>query len=192
MVRRKVIFAPGEYYHIYNRGVEHRPIFLKEENYIFLLRRVKQRCAQFKIAIIAYVLMPNHYHFLVRQEGGKTVSQFVQAVFNSYTKAFNQMYRRSGRLFESPFRAVHVSCEDYLLHLCRYLHRNPLEAGLVNDPAAWPYSNYLEWIGQRDGTLVDRTFVQAYFPTPAEYKRFVLEYEPSNSMREAVQHLALE
>jgi len=63
-----------------------------------------------------------------------------------------------------------------LLHLCRYIHANPVKHDLVDYPADWPYSNYLEWIGERDGTLVDQTFVQTHFPQPEEYRKFVLDY----------------
>ncbi len=66
--------------------------------------------------------------------------------------------------------------EGYLLHLCRYIHANPVKDGLVPWPEDWPYSNYLEWIEARSGTLIDRAFVRAYFPQPQVYRDFVLAY----------------
>ena len=147
MSKREVVFLSGQYYHVYNRGANKEPIFRDEQNYLFLLKRIKKYAAQYQIAIIAYCLMPNHYHFLLRQDGEATVSDFMQAVFNSYTKAFNKMYARTGTLFEERFRAIAVQKYEYLLHLCRYIHRNPLNAGLVKHPAEWPFSNYLEWVG---------------------------------------------
>lgn len=178
MARRAVIFSQGEYYHIYNRGVSRQALFYCDENYRFLLRRVRQYAETWRVAIIAYCLMPNHYHFVLRQEGEFPLSRFVQAVFNSYTKALNAMVGRSGTLFEGPFQAIHLDNETYLLQLCRYVHRNPLDAGLVSDLREWPYSNYLEWTGQRSGTLVDQQFVRHYFPTPEAYEQFVKEGEP--------------
>ena len=175
---RKVQFVQGCYYHIYNRGVDRQPIFRTVENYLFLLRRVKRYAHRFEIAIIAYCLMPNHYHFLVRQDGQHAVSAFVQAVFNSYTKAFNKMFGRTGTLFEGPFQAILVDEDAYLAHLCRYIHRNPVDAGLVKHPGAWPFSNYREWVGTRQGTLVDRKLVREMFATPEAYEQFVMEYEP--------------
>ena len=62
---------------------------------------------------------------------------------------------------------------EYVVHLCRYVHLNPVAAGLVSDPADWPYSNYLEWIERRPGTLVDRAFVRQFFPMPSAYVAFV-------------------
>jgi len=192
MVRRKVEFIQGGYYHIYNRGCNRELIFRCDENYYFLLRRVKREITPWQVTIIAYTLMPNHYHFLARQDGSQSLSYFVQAVFNSYTKAFNRMYDRHGTLFEGPFQAIPVTKEEYLIHLCRYIHRNPLEAGLVADLTAWPFSNYLEWIGKREGRLVDQDFARAWFPTSAAYEQFVLDYTPPQAIAEAVRRLALE
>jgi len=191
MARRKITFAQGEYYHVYNRGVNRQPIFRCDDNYVFLLQRVKRYVAQWQIVVIAYCLMPNHYHFVLRQAGEHSISRFMQSIFNSYTKAFNKMYDRSGTLFEGPFRAAHVTDDVYLLHLCRYVHLNPLEAGLVADLCDWPYSNYLEWIGQRNGTLVDREFVKSHFPTPAEYIQFVADHTPPKKIAGAIRKIEM-
>ncbi|OQY24815.1 MAG: hypothetical protein B6I35_00725 [Anaerolineaceae bacterium 4572_32.2] len=187
MARRKITFTQDEYYHIYNRGVGRQPIFHCDDNYRFLLHRIKKYTAQWQVVVIAYCLMPNHYHFVLLQAGEHPISHFMQSLFNSYTKAFNKMYDRSGTLFEGPFRAAHVTDAAYLLHLCRYVHRNPLDAGLVTNLLNWPYSNYLEWIEQRNGTLVDREFVQGHFPTPAAYIQFVMDYTAPKRIINAIQ-----
>jgi putative transposase len=189
VARRKVPFVQGNYYHVYNRGANRQLIFRSDENYLFLLQRVKRYAADWQVAVIAYCLMPNHYHFVLRQDGEHPLSGFIQAVFNSYTKAFNKLCSRSGTLFEGPFRALHVAEDEYLLHLCRYVHRNPLEAGLVTSLDDWPYSNYPEWIGRRDGTLIERGFVRGYFASPEAYIRFVAEYAPPKWVERAVRPL---
>jgi putative transposase len=176
MPYRKVQFAQGQFYHVYNRGVGRQPIFREEENYSFLLRRVKQYASGLHIAVIAYCLMPNHYHFLLRQDGLEPAGQLPQRVFNSYTKAFNRRYDRTGTLFEGPYKAIHVDQDSYLLHLCRYIHGNPVKHGFVSDLERWPYSNYLEWIGARNGKLVDLGFAREHFPTADSYRQFVLDY----------------
>jgi len=183
MARREVTFLPGQYYHVYNRGVNHQDIFRNGDNYRFLLGRVKKYILPNHLAMIAYCLMPNHYHFLLRQDGEIPISTFIQAVFNSYTKAFNHAFVRTGTLFEGPFRAIAIEKYEYLLHLCRYIHRNPLEAGLVNHPVGWQYSNYLEWVGKRAGTLVDMDFVNENYPNPEEYEEFVIDYEPPEKIK---------
>jgi REP element-mobilizing transposase RayT len=176
MPYRKVQFAQGQFYHIYNRGVGRQPIFREEENYLFLLRRVNKYASAFHIAVITYCLMPNHYHFLLRQDDQIPAGRLPQRVFNSYTKAFNKRYDRTGTLFEGPYKAIHVDQDHYLLHLCRYIHANPVKHGLVYDLEQWPYSNYMEWVGARNGKLVDHTFAREHFPVTESYRQFVLGY----------------
>ena len=176
MPHRTVKFAPEKYYHVYNRGAGRQPIFREAANYIFVLRKVKQYAHQYHVTAVAYCLMPNHYHFLIRQDGETAAGLVFQHTFNSYTKAFNKRYDRSGTLFEERFQVIHVDRDEYLLHLCRYIHGNPVKAGLVQSPEDWAYSNYPDWIGLRTGDLVDREFVQAHFPNHADYRQFVMNY----------------
>lgn len=192
MARRKIEFKAGHYYHIFNRGSNRELIFRESNNYRFLLSRVKDYSSRFNISVIAYCFMPNHYHFLLRQNGTELISAFVQRTFNSYTKAFNKTYQRTGTLFEGPFKSVHIDRDNHLIHLCRYIHRNPLEAGLVANLDDWPYSNYLEWIGKRAGTLYDAKFVQDQFINSDDYERFVLDYVPPKDMVRTIQNLSFE
>ena len=176
MPYRKAQFAQGHFYHMYNRGVGRQPIFREADNYLFLLRRLREYACRLDVAVIAYCLMPNHYHFLLRQDGQEPAGRLPQRLFNSYTKAFNRRYDRTGTLFEGPFKAIHVDRDGYLLHLCRYIHANPVKHRLVSDLSQWPYSNYLEWIGARNGRLVDRAFVREHFPVEDNYRSFVWDY----------------
>ena len=169
-------FLSGHYYHLYNRGAHRVSLFHEPTNYFFILRKLRKYCQELSISPIAYSLLPNHYHFLVRQDGEKAAGLLPQYIFNSYTKAYNLRYQHSGTLFEGHYQAILVEKDSYLLHLCRYIHANPVKHGLIDHPADWPYSNYLEWIGERNGTLVDQTFVQTHFPQPEEYRKFVLDY----------------
>lgn len=181
-MRRKVVFEKGEYYHIYNRGANRDTIFRQPENYLFFLERVNKYIKSHDIRVIAYCLMPNHYHFLLRQNQETGISAFIQAIFNSYSKAFNKMYNRTGTLFQGRFQSVHIEKENYLIHLCRYIHRNPIEANLVTHLEEWPYSNYLEWIEIRNGSIVDHEFVRTYFRTPEEYIDFVHDMQVSPAL----------
>jgi len=172
----------GMYYHIYNRGVSKVTIFHEETNFLFTIRKTKKYCQANNISMIAYCLMPNHYHFLVRQDGEEPAGNLPQFVFNSYTKAYNKKYETSGTLFEGRFRAKVIQTKSHLLHLCRYIHGNPVKDGLVADPADWTYSNYLDWIGERDGKLVDRDFIENQFGNAEEYKNFLFEYLKSRQL----------
>ena len=176
MKPRRPDYAPEQYYHIYNRGARRLSIIREKENYFFILKKVKQYCIKYQLTIIAYCLMPNHYHFLVRQDGEYRAGLLPQRVFNSYTKAYNKRYDHSGTLFEGPYEAIHVDTYNYLLHLCRYIHANPVKDGLVAGLEDWEFTNYAEFIGTREGTLIDNEFVKDNFDSPQSYTAFVKDY----------------
>ena len=176
----------GMYYHIYNRGARQLTIFREAKNYLFTISKIKEYSQMNKITMIAYCLMPNHYHFLVRQDGEAPAGNLPRFVFNSYSKAYNKMYAHSGTLFEKRFSAKAIQIKGHLLHLCRYIHGNPVKDGLVANPADWPYSNYLEWIGEREGRLVDREFIDHQFGSAEEYKKFLFEYLKSRQLPDDV------
>lgn len=176
MPYRRIAFASGEHYHVYNRGSGHGAIFLETDNYLFALHKVKTYARELQISVIAYCLLPNHYHFLLRQDGEDPAGLLIQRVFNSYTKAFNRRYGRAGTLFEGRYQAIRVAEERYLAHLCCYIHANPVKHGLVSKLEEWPFSNYLEWMGIRNGTLVDHAFIRRHFEDAGAYDRLVRGY----------------
>lgn len=176
MPRRQIQFVRGCYYHIYNRGADRRTIFRNEGNYLYLLRLLKRVAAECEIAIIAYCLLPNHYHWLIRQDGDVPANLFPMRVFGSYVQAFNRQHNRDGTLFAGRFKAILVQEDGYLRHLCRYIHANAVHHGLATTPEMWPYSNYHEWLGLRNGTLVDREFVTAHFPDLPQYRQSVMDW----------------
>ena len=185
MPRRLIPFFPEGYYHIYNRGNNRGAIFFEQENYAYFLQGI-QRYILPAADVIAYCLMPTHYHLMVRVkqtsevlETSEVSAQFslaMQKLLISYTKAINKRYERLGALFQGAFQAKPITSSSHLLHLCRYIHANPVKDGLVNDPFDWPYSNYPEWMGEREGNLVDRNFIQTQFPDSEDYKDFVSDY----------------
>jgi putative transposase len=133
--------------------------------------------------------LPNHYHFLIRQDSEQAGELLPQRIFNSYSKAYNKRYDHSGTLFESQYKVITVHIESYVLDVCRYIHANPVKHGIVNDLREWPYSNYLEWIEERSGTLVDRDFVRLYYPTPEEYRETMLVYLQQREQLAALTYL---
>ena len=169
-------WLPDNYYHLYNRGARRLKIFLEADNYIFVLHKVKKYSAEFDLTVIAYCLMPNHYHFLIRQNSNLAAGLLPQRVFNSYSKAYNKKYKHNGTLFEGRFKAKHILDDTYMRHICRYIHANPVKDKLVDRIEDWPYSNYLEWMGLRSGTLFDPEFVIDFFESKASYKKFVLDF----------------
>ena len=186
MPYRGDVFVRGHYYHIYNRAVGGGLLFFNPGNYEYCLRLVKRYCQKYGVAVIAYCLMTNHYHFLLRQETDIPLSKFINVLFNAYVQAVNKQQGRRGTLFEGRFRHVWVDREEYLIHLCRYIHLNPVKAKLVSRPEDWLYSNYLEWVGQRPGTLKDEIFIRERFPTPEAYRQFVADYQDEVRVREYI------
>ncbi|OGO18929.1 MAG: hypothetical protein A2Z14_05240 [Chloroflexi bacterium RBG_16_48_8] len=116
--------------------------------------------------------MPNHYHLLLRQDGDFPVYRFINSLFNSYVQAVNRQQNRKGPMFEGTYQYVHVDREKYIIHLCRYIHLNPVKANLVSGPEDWQYSNYREWANLRKGALKDQDFITVYFQSPKEYASF--------------------
>lgn len=184
--RRKTTFKRNQYYHLYNRGVDQNNIFYEEQNYLFLLNKIQKYRQKFDVSLVAYCLMPNHYHFLIRQNCDVGIQKFVQSIFNSYSKAFNKKYNRTGTLFEGRFKDIHVNQERYLTHLCAYIHRNPLEAGISKALGSWPYSNLPEWLDQRKGKLFDERFRNMYFGSAQSYLRFLQGYDPPKDFKKYV------
>jgi REP element-mobilizing transposase RayT len=155
---RKTPIYPGETHHIYNRGVNYGDIFFTRANYLFFLRRLREFCPPETGTIIAYCLMPNHFHLLISahiQDFGKNVMQRLGV---SYTKAINKQEERVGSLFQGPFQNRCVNSEGDLLHLSRYIHLNPVTAGFVERPEQWEFSSYQDHIGLRQGTLPARRY----------------------------------
>lgn len=174
--QEEIQWLAGHYYHLYNRGARRLTIFREEQNYRFVLTRINEYCTALALTLIAYVLMPNHYHFLVRQDKEAPAGLLPQRVFNSYSKAYNQLYQHSGTLFEGRFKAIPVTDDAYLRHLCHYIHANPVKDGIVHQLDAWPFSNYLDWVGKRQGKLVDHRFVQEHFGSATHYEASLNEF----------------
>ncbi|WP_035986407.1 REP-associated tyrosine transposase [Leptolyngbya sp. KIOST-1] len=172
MPRRKVAFLPGHYYHLYNRGNNRQNIFFDREHYLFFLRQFRHHVAAEAADVIAYCLMPNHYHFLVylRED---SLSEKMGYLSLSYTKAINKRCQRSGGLFQGPFQAIHVDAEAYLLNLSRYIHLNPVKAGLVQRPEDWEFSSYQEYVERRRGTLPHYRGLQQQAGGATAYQAFV-------------------
>lgn len=189
MPRRKVDFLPGHYYHLYNRGNNRQNIFFERENYLFFLRQFRLHVAAEAADVIAYCLMPNHYHFLVYLRGAD-LSEKMGYLSLSYTKAINKRFQRSGGLFQGPFQSIHVDAEAYLLNLSRYIHLNPVKAGLVQRPEDWDFSSYQEYVERRRGTLPQYQGLQQQAGGATAYQAFV-ESE-SVLMPAAIQDLMLD
>ena len=146
MPYRRIPFLAGYIYHVYNRGAGQNVIFRSRDDYIYFTELLIKYSRILQITILAYCLMPNHFHLLLRQENNQTISRYMRIVTARYAVWFNSRYERSGTLFEGRFKAIHVDTESYLRTLCAYIHLNPVKARLSAHAAGWPYSNAAEWL----------------------------------------------
>ncbi len=210
MPRRETPFLPEQYYHLYNRGNNRQAVFFERENYLYFLRGIRKYLCP-PVDVLAYCLMPTHYHILARvksreqqeqtsevlktsevsgQEVSLQVSRGMQRFGISYTKAINKRFARVGALFQGQFQGKPVRDYAHLLNLCVYnIHANPVKDGLAGMPEEWEFSNYLEWMGLRDGMLVDREFIRENFGSPAEYRQLVIRYIATRSLPEVSKYL---
>ncbi len=189
MPRRQVEFRAGHYYHLYNRGNNRQTIFFEQENYLFFLRQLSKYFLPELVDIIAYCLMPNHYHLLVHLKVDDLPS-IMQPFALSYTKAINKRCRRVGALFQGRFKAVLVDRDEYLVHLSRYIHLNPVMAGLAPRAEDWEFSSYRDYIGLRRGALPVPAIVLDQFSSPEAYRAFVNAYREAD--RKIMEHLMLD
>jgi hypothetical protein len=116
--------------------------------------------------------MPNHYHLLVQCKTNE-VSEAMQRLSMAYTKAMNRRYNRVGSLFQGQFQAIAVDSDEYLYHLTRYIHLNPVKAGIVTHPESWEFSSYLEYARTRAGTLPQLGVLQQQFASESQYQKFL-------------------
>lgn len=209
---RKFKFSIGEYYHIYNRGTDKRVIFIDEEDrqrfsdLMYLCNSEKSivfrdipigeayvfERGDTLVDIGVYCLMQNHFHILVRERVGNGTSLFMQKLLTAYSMYFNTKYKRSGGLYEGPFRATHANTDEYLKYLFAYIHLNPVkiidpewkENGIADREAAkeyltkYTYSSYPEYVGisRKEWKILNRVAFPEYFADSQDFQGFVDEW----------------
>jgi REP element-mobilizing transposase RayT len=167
----------GKFYHIYNRGIDSCDIFKENENYLYFLSLYEKHMLSV-FETFAWVLMPNHFHFLVKVKeevelenltGLKPPHQHLSNMFNAYTKAFNKRFNRHGALFERPFKRKIISNEAYLKQIVIYIHNNPVHHGFCDLPTEYPWSSYQTCISLKP-TKLYRENVLGWFDDEANFK----------------------
>ena len=166
MPRPPRLCVAGEIYHVTVRGNNRQAIFeddLDRREYLQLLLDATQ---QFEITVHAFVLMPNHVHLLLQPTRDQALSQALHLLNTTYTKYVNRRYERVGHLFQGRFHSSHVAQDAYLLVASRYIHNNPVRAGLVTDATAFPWSSIKVLTGELDsGSSLDRLIGRLVDPT---------------------------
>jgi putative transposase len=162
MPSRRTPLEAGNFYHVYNRGNNHQNIFFERDNYLHFLHLMREYLVNNGVDILAYCLMPNHYHFLVYLQDDN-LSAVMHRLSVAYTKGMNKRFDRSGSLFEGRFQSIHVNDLNYLIYLARYIHLNPVKAGFVDRAEEWEFSSYAEYAGLRLGTLPKMEYLKLQF-----------------------------
>jgi len=166
----------GKYYHLYNRGVNSDLLFIEEANYEYFLRLYEVHIAPVA-ETLAWCLMNNHFHFLVRikdydentSNNNIPPSKSFSNLFNAYTKGFNIRYNRHGPLFERPFKRKEISNEKYLQNAIIYIHNNPVNHKICEHPIVYPWSSYTSCITPIP-IRIERTKVLSYFDDIENFK----------------------
>lgn len=220
---RKIVFANDEIYHVFNRGVEKRPTFiskreleralltldfyrfsklpfklsrlltLPEDERLKVIQYIYDECQKI-VEIIGFCLMPNHFHFLLKQKQDGGISTFVSNFTNSYTKYFNTKHERVGHLFQGQFKAVHIGFNEQLIHVSRYIHLNPVSSFLIKPDQLENYywSSYPEYIKTPAKSIADKEVILEQFSSVDKYKQFVLDQVDYAQKLEQIKHLILE
>jgi REP element-mobilizing transposase RayT len=143
------------------RGNEQRQVFQDAEDNERFLEMLSACKALSGFEVYAYCLMGNHLHLLIRtEENGETLGQIFRRLGAQYVYWYNGKYGRVGHLFQDRYRSEPIEDDAYLLSVLRYIHQNPVKAGMVQDMADYPYSSYREYLKQKSGELADVTFIQ--------------------------------
>lgn len=212
-------YAENCYYHLYNRGVEKRNIFLdKEDCSVFLrflkmylsppeeLKNLSRTGLRFdkllrtnmygEIELVAFSLMPNHFHLLVKQVSKDGITKFTTRLMTAYVMYFNKKYDRVGPLFQGTYKGALILDDSYILHLTRYIHLNPYK--LVQDKIDFKeFTSYLYFLGKKHASWIKPELILGYFTTNKEksynsYLDFVENYKDISLSEDILGDLILE
>lgn len=145
MARPLRIEYPNAWYHIMSRGRRSEDIFLGTMDYEMFIDLLRESCTMWNLRIVAYCLMPNHYHLLVQTPEGN-IARCMRHINGVYTQRFNRTHSCDGQLFRGRYKSILVDGDSYLLELVRYIHRNPIKAGLVDKLSGYPWSSHIGYI----------------------------------------------
>ena len=137
---------PGAFYHVTSRGNEKKAVYGSKADRVRFLSYLKSAHDRYGASIHAFCLMVNHYHLLLETPRAN-LSQILHHINGAYTNYYNTKRQRSGHLFQGRYKAILVQKDAYLQELSRYIHLNPVRAGLVDHPCAYPWSSYGCYVG---------------------------------------------
>ncbi|MBN1968670.1 MAG: transposase [Candidatus Delongbacteria bacterium] len=176
MRRKESDFIKNSVFHIYNHSVEGLDLFKDRNDYLYFLTKLKSIFDFSEIEIYAYCLMPNHFHFCIKQKGDTPIYKVFNRLSTSYAMYFNRRYDRSGHLFAGKLQHIRIEKDQYLITLCQYIHYNPVKAGIIDEISMWEFSNYHEYIGKRKGDLFSKELMNFYSEMFVNYESVLKDY----------------
>lgn len=179
MAREKRIWFPGASYHIMSRGNYRQNIFHEKEDYQTFLQLLQDTSRRYAFELHGYCCMTNHFHLLIATEIVE-IWMIMKRLNHLYAAYHNQKYKLSGHLFQGRYKSCLVQSDAYFLQTSRYIHLNPVKAGIVEHPENYPWSSYGRMIGQDGLALVNTEKTLSYFEEPRElkYQQFVESSSP--------------
>lgn len=157
------INVPGLIYHVFSRGNNKDPIFFDTGSYERFLLNLERYREELHYHLYAYCLLPNHFHLLLKT-AKVPLSAIMQKLMTAYTMYVNKKYERVGHVFEGRYKSIAVEKETYFLEVVRYIHLNPVRAGLVDNVTEYPWSSYLKYLAAgSDIPIVETTEALAMF-----------------------------
>ena len=205
-------FEENAAYHIFNRGINRQSIFLDKGDYLLFLRyleiylcpldkiqsrfpylniKFQARNLNKELELLAYCLMPNHFHLLLFQKTKDAISKLMRQLSNAYTKIFNEKYDRSGNLFEGRFKAAAIKGEDLLLHVSRYIHLNPAVGGISPDAVSYDWSS-LRYYFQKKSDFINTELILSRFRGWSDYKKVIDDQEDYGKQLAKIKKLTIE
>ncbi len=174
-------YIKGAYYHVFNRGNGKQDIFLDDQDYSIYMNRLGRYAIKRAVSLVCYCLMPNHVHLLIRQDSDTPLYKLISSLHTSYSMYFNKKYNRVGHLFQDRFKQAEATSDEYLLHLSRYIHLNPVKDGLVEKPEDYRWSSFKEYIMDSKYNFCQKRVILDYFSdrtksSHIQYKEFTYSH----------------
>lgn len=167
------ITYPGAHYHVTSRGNEQKDVFKSRRDREQFLSYLESASTRYKATLHAYCLMTNHYHLLLETPEGN-LPEIMRHINGAYTNYFNTKRKRAGHLFQGRYKAILIEADEYLMELSRYIHLNPVRAGMTLKPEEHPWSSYNCYIGaQPVPHWLHTDVMKEHFGDSNKYRQFV-------------------
>lgn len=224
MNTRKTPLITGEMYHVFNRSVARQPIFDNDRmknrflkliefyrlcdppmrfSYFNRLPRDRKKelqntidaAKELFVEILAFAIMPNHFHLLLKQVKENGISRFLSQIQNSFAKFFNTDSERSGSAFQQEFKNVHIETENQMVHTIRYIHLNPLTSYVIKSPNeldSYQWTSFPDYLAREPRTIINTQPLKSLFASNEKFKQHTLDQTDYQRSLKLIEHLTFD